>query len=145
MEKPAVRKLTGVSHFFAAASYSWAGFQRLIKESAFRQELLFGAVSLHAQTSNKPKPAAVTETLVINTSAQCDMCKARIEGKLNEAKGVRMASLDIRSKKLTVKYNPEKTSPEEIRKAVNRLGYDADGQKADAEAFKNLPPCCQKH
>ena len=46
MEKPAVRKLTGVSHFFAAASYSWAGFQRLIKESAFRQELLFGAVSL---------------------------------------------------------------------------------------------------
>ena len=46
MEKPAVRKLTGVSHFFAAASYSWAGFQRLIKESAFRQELLFAAVSL---------------------------------------------------------------------------------------------------
>ena len=46
MEKPAVRKLTGISHFFAAASYSWAGFQRLIKESAFRQELLFAAVSL---------------------------------------------------------------------------------------------------
>lgn len=46
LTKPAIGKLTGVSHFFAAAVYSWAGFQRLIKESAFRQELLFAAVSL---------------------------------------------------------------------------------------------------
>ena len=46
MTKPAAGKLTGVSHFFAAAAYSWAGFQRLLKESAFRHELLFAAVSL---------------------------------------------------------------------------------------------------
>ncbi len=103
--------------------------------------LLGGA--LRGQTS--AKPGAITETIVLNTSAQCDMCKARIEGKLNEAKGVRMASLDIRSRKLTVKYNPEKTSAEEIRKTVALLGYDADDQKADPEAHKNLPPCCQKH
>lgn len=44
--KPAVTKLTGISHFFAAASYSLGGFRRLIKEAAFRQELLFAAVAL---------------------------------------------------------------------------------------------------
>jgi diacylglycerol kinase (ATP) len=44
--KPAVTKLTGISHFFAAASYSLGGFKRLIKEAAFRQELLFAAVGL---------------------------------------------------------------------------------------------------
>jgi diacylglycerol kinase (ATP) len=44
--KPAVTKLTGISHFFAAASYSLGGFKRLIKEAAFRQELLFSAVGL---------------------------------------------------------------------------------------------------
>ena len=44
--KPAVTKLTGISHFFAAASYSLGGFKRLIKEAAFRQELLFAAVAL---------------------------------------------------------------------------------------------------
>lgn len=44
--KPAVTKLTGISHFLAAASYSVGGFRRLIKEAAFRQELLFFAVSL---------------------------------------------------------------------------------------------------
>jgi diacylglycerol kinase (ATP) len=44
--KPAVTKFTGISHFFAAASYSLGGFRRLIKEAAFRQELLFSAVAL---------------------------------------------------------------------------------------------------
>lgn len=44
--KPAVTKETGIRHFFAAASYSWGGFNRLLQESAFRQELLFAAVSL---------------------------------------------------------------------------------------------------
>ncbi|NKJ37879.1 diacylglycerol kinase [Rhizobium sp. SG570] len=44
--KPAVTKETGFRHFFAAAGYSWGGFQRLLQEAAFRQELLFAAVSL---------------------------------------------------------------------------------------------------
>lgn len=108
--------------------------------------LLFfiGAQEAMAQTSGKKKNA-LTETVVINTSAQCDMCRMKIEGKLNEHKGIRVASLDIRSKKLTVKYNPEKTTVEEIKKAVTDLGYDADEAKGDAEAHKNLPECCQKH
>lgn len=110
--------------------------------------LLFMGVwgSASAQTHAKAaKAGGLTETAVFRTSAQCDMCKSRIEGKLNESKGVRMASLDIRSKKLTVKYNPEKTTADEIRKAVNSLGYDADDAKGDPEAYKNLPNCCQKH
>ncbi len=37
--EPPFKKETGIRHFFAAASYSWAGFWRLVKESAFRQEL----------------------------------------------------------------------------------------------------------
>ncbi|ENN89286.1 diacylglycerol kinase protein [Rhizobium freirei PRF 81] len=44
--KPAVTKETGIRHFLAAASYSWGGFQRLLQESAFRQELLFAGISL---------------------------------------------------------------------------------------------------
>ncbi|MGG6897201.1 MULTISPECIES: diacylglycerol kinase [Rhizobium] len=44
--KPAVTKETGIRHFFAAASYSWGGFQRLLQEAAFRQELLFAGISL---------------------------------------------------------------------------------------------------
>lgn len=104
---------------------------------------LLGAYNTQAQKSAKSTP--ITETAVLMTSAQCDMCKARIEGKLGESKGVRMVALDIRSKKLTVKYNPEKTTVDEIKRAINALGYDADEAKGDPEAYKNLPACCQKH
>ncbi|RUM26810.1 diacylglycerol kinase [Rhizobium vallis] len=48
MTKPAVTKETGLRHFFAAASYSWAGFLRVLKEAAFRQELGFFIVSIAA-------------------------------------------------------------------------------------------------
>ena len=34
MTKPAVTKETGFRHFFAAASYSWAGFLRAAREIA---------------------------------------------------------------------------------------------------------------
>ena len=45
MGKPAVSKERGFRHLFAAAGYSWAGFLRLLQESAFRQELLFFAAA----------------------------------------------------------------------------------------------------
>ncbi|MCO6186242.1 diacylglycerol kinase [Rhizobium sp. L1K21] len=37
--EPPFKKETGFRHFLAAARYSWQGFWRLVKESAFRQEL----------------------------------------------------------------------------------------------------------
>ena len=48
MTKPAVTKETGFRHFTAAASYSWAGFLRVLREAAFRQELGFFVVSIAA-------------------------------------------------------------------------------------------------
>lgn len=35
-----IKKKTGISHFFAAATYSFGGAKRLIGESAFRHELM---------------------------------------------------------------------------------------------------------
>jgi len=46
LTKPAVTKETGFRHFVAAASYSWAGFLRVFRESAFRQEIGFFGVAL---------------------------------------------------------------------------------------------------
>jgi diacylglycerol kinase (ATP) len=42
--KPA--RITGIAHFFAAAGYSLGGLRRLMKESAFRHELVAVAVFL---------------------------------------------------------------------------------------------------
>ncbi|OBZ93977.1 diacylglycerol kinase [Pararhizobium polonicum] len=46
-EKP-VKKLTGIRHFFAAATYSFGGAKRLLGEAAFRHELGGFAVAMIA-------------------------------------------------------------------------------------------------
>ena len=40
------KKVHGIAHIFAAASYSWFGVKRLWGETAFRQELLAGGFVL---------------------------------------------------------------------------------------------------
>ena len=40
------KKVRGIAHIFAAASYSWFGVKRLWGETAFRQELLAGGFVL---------------------------------------------------------------------------------------------------
>lgn len=89
------------------------------------------------------KPAAKTETVVILTSAECDECKARIEGALNYTKGVKFAELDVPSRKLTIKFKNDVISLAEIKKQIAALGYNADEVPADPTAYEKLPACCK--
>lgn len=93
---------------------------------------------------NRPIEAKKKETITIKTSAQCDMCKERIEKALAYTKGVKKSNLEVESKMITVVYNPAKTSPEKLRKAISKAGYDADSIPADTIAYENLPGCCKK-
>lgn len=83
------------------------------------------------------------ETIVIQTSAQCNDCKERIEGKLNYTKGIRFAELDMETKKVTVKYASKKISLQKIKETIAAIGYDADEIKAKQEDILKLPKCCQ--
>ena len=79
----------------------------------------------------------------IQTSGQCLECKANIEKAVAAVKGVRMAAFDMETKKVTVYFNPKKTSVEAIRKAVSEKGYDADQLKAEPAGIEKLSPCCR--
>lgn len=83
------------------------------------------------------------ETSVIQTSAQCNDCIDRIEGKLNYTKGVKFAELDMENKKVTVKYSTKKISLQKIKEIIAAIGYDADEVKAKKEDVLKLPKCCQ--
>ncbi|HRC32253.1 MAG TPA: heavy metal-associated domain-containing protein [Bacteroidia bacterium] len=87
---------------------------------------------------------AQTDTAVIATSAQCDMCKNKIENALRFEKGVKLATLDVKSKNVTVIYNSKKTDADKIRKAISMLGYDADNISADSASYNKLHECCRK-
>ena len=86
---------------------------------------------------------AKKQTVIIQTSAQCDDCKERIEGALNYTKGVKFADLDLETKKVTVQFLTKKTSIETIKAIIAKIGYDADDLKADISAVQKLPKCCQ--
>ena len=86
-----------------------------------------------------------SDTAYIQTSAICEMCKRTLENDVSFVKGVKKVTLDLDNKVLTVIYNSSKTSPEKIREAVTKSGYDADSLKADPKAFKRLPDCCKDH
>ncbi|HWB63129.1 MAG TPA: heavy metal-associated domain-containing protein [Chitinophagales bacterium] len=84
-----------------------------------------------------------TETVVIQTSAVCESCKNRIEKALKTVEGIVSANLNLDTKKIKVKYDPAKTTPDQIRAVISNTGYDADEVKKNEEAFKKLPKCCQ--
>ncbi len=85
-----------------------------------------------------------TEEIKIKTSAQCGMCKTRIETAMAYEKGVVTSDLNLEDKVLTVTFKSGKTTPEKIRKAINMVGYDADETLADPKAYAALSPCCKK-
>ena len=103
-------------------------------------------ITLITTTSNDvmAQKAKKTETIIIKTSTECGMCKTRIEKAMAYEKGVISSNLDIEKAELTVKYKPAKTTPEKIRIAISKVGYDADEIKAVKKAYDNLPGCCQK-
>ncbi len=84
------------------------------------------------------------EHMDIRTSTVCDMCETTIEENLIYERGVKSVDVDLATNAIHVEFDPRKTTPEAIRTAVTKLGYAADDQPGDEEAFKNLPACCQK-
>jgi copper chaperone CopZ len=81
-----------------------------------------------------------TDTFAVN--GNCNMCKERIE-KAADIKGVSFANWDVKTNKLTVKYNSEKVSIDDIQKSIANAGHDTPAHKADNKVYEKLHHCCQ--
>ncbi|MFY0686607.1 MAG: heavy-metal-associated domain-containing protein [Cyclobacteriaceae bacterium] len=79
----------------------------------------------------------------VQTSAICEMCKETLEYDLAFEKGVKSSDLNLENKVISVVYNPKKTTAEEIRTRISKVGYHADDIQRDAEAYEKLPDCCK--
>lgn len=95
-------------------------------------------------TTIKAQSSRETKKIEIKTSAQCEMCKERLEKAFAYEKGVKSSSLEVETAIFTVEFLPNKTTPEKLQLAVTKVGYDADSLKADEKAYNKLPDCCQK-
>ena len=84
-----------------------------------------------------------TETVVIQTNGVCQKCADRFSENVPYFKGVKTYSYDMKTAKLTINYDAKKTNPDQLRKEISKLGYNADNVPADKEARAALPACCQ--
>lgn len=86
---------------------------------------------------------ADVQKVAIITSAQCEMCKEKLEASIGKMDGVLKVMLNIESKELVVKFDDAKISKEEIIKEINATGYWADGSMPEREAYALLDDCCK--
>lgn len=75
-------------------------------------------------------------------SGNCIMCKKRIEKSALLSMGVKYASWDIPSNKLTVIYDPRKNTLDSIQKLISDVGHDTSLFPAFDDAYNELPICC---
>ena len=105
--------------------------------------VLLLAVLFVAPTTMSAQKAKL-DTVKIQSSAECDMCKAKVEKEVGVMKGVKYVNVDLKTQVITVAYNNTKTDPAKIKTVISNLGYDADEVKANNRAQKKLPACCQQ-
>lgn len=100
-------------------------------------------LSTVAIAQKEPIQVAKGHQVEIKTSAICEMCQHAIEYELTFTKGIKNAELDLDSKVVTVIYNGDKISADEIRKRITKIGYHADWMERDLVGYENLPFCCK--
>jgi mercuric ion binding protein len=91
----------------------------------------------HSQMTMLPPK---TETLKV--WGKCDMCKARIE-KIALASGATTADWNVKSKFLTVVYDPGRSSLNYISDKLAKAGHDTGLRSAKDKAYNTLPECCK--
>jgi copper chaperone CopZ len=65
------------------------------------------------------------ETVKFVTSIDCEACVNTIMTNLPLEKGIKDVKCNLKTKESAVKYQKEKSNPEEIKKSIEKLGYTA--------------------
>lgn len=91
-----------------------------------------------AQTSSENN-----DTTTFKVYGNCGMCEKTIEGSLNGKKGVEDADWDKETKMITVIYDSEKITVDQIKEKIAGVGYDTDSHRAEEGTYNELPGCCQ--
>ena len=98
----------------------------------------------NAQGDSKTAETIIKTEVFCDHCDHCESCKPRIETALFEISGVKQAKLNIETQTIKVVYNPKKTTEKEIKEAILKSGYSADGVQPTAEAYGKLDGCCKR-
>lgn len=88
------------------------------------QFALAGTSTVTAQSKKEKKENI--QTMKCWVSMTCENCKAKVEKNIPFEKGVKGLEVDLPTKIATIKYQPAKTSPEKLEKAIQKLGFKTE-------------------
>ena len=100
-----------------------------------------------------PSMAATLKEIKIKVFMDCEGCKSKIEKELPKAEGVSKVSADLKSKIVTINYDPAKTNKDKLVAAIEKIGYKTEFSTAPAKhdcskecSGKKAPgSCCGDH
>ena len=103
-----------------------------------------GAAAAAAKSSDGPKlEVKGAETIIIQTNAYSAKSNEIFKDNLPFIKGVKDYKYDEGTYKVAVAYDSKKTTPDEIRAAIAKMGFDADKVQANEQARAKLPAECK--
>ncbi len=104
--------------------------------------IFFISNAVVAQQKNNQK-AVIKTNIYCDHCKECETCGLKFKDHMLKITGVKMYELDEKKMTITVYYNSKKTDLATIKKAISKLGYDADDVKAEPQAYENLDGCCK--
>ena len=113
-----------------------------ITASAQHNHSGMGSNSNMNMNMDTPMNMTPTKTTTFKVWGKCEMCKERIE-KTAIARGAATADWNVKTKLLTVNYDPARTSVEYLSNKLAKAGYDTENYKAKDKAYNSLPDCCK--
>ena len=86
------------------------------------------AFSVAADAQKKGKQVQYEEVTFV-TDIECKNCVKKCEANLPYEKGIKDCKIDLASRTVYFKFDPQKTSKDKLAKAIEKLGYSASEAK----------------
>nr|XP_014353102.1 PREDICTED: copper-transporting ATPase 2 [Latimeria chalumnae] len=82
--------------------------------------------------------SSLTSTTIINIGGMtCNSCVQSIEGMISQSRGVKHIKVSLAKQIGTVQYDPTLTNPEELRTAIEDMGFDASLTENDNSSLNH--------
>ncbi|MBA3614467.1 MAG: heavy-metal-associated domain-containing protein, partial [Nitrospirales bacterium] len=88
----------------------------------------------HPPVRKRDEPPEMVPTQKVSLSVggmTCAACQIRVQRALDREPGVLQASVNLMLKSAEVTYDPETTTPDAVKQAITRTGYEAEINSSD--------------
>lgn len=88
--------------------------------------LLFFFLILFTNTNLFSQEIVLKKAVIKVNELNCKMCVVSVERELRKIKGIKRYDISLDNETVTVRYDAKEVSVEDIIKAIEKTGYDAE-------------------